>query len=153
MKSLPERYSSLPFGILMKFGGTALFIISLLFIDLTIVNLMLATGVAIFPMVIIILITEYKNPIIKLEPIVPSDIFYWFVYTFVYSMFGTSSVIISIYYLFPPSMRDFSPWRIAINLILTDLCFYCIHRFLYHGDKRYRIVNFFYNTHTKHHNI
>lgn len=157
MKSLPERYSNLPFGIFMHFGGTSFFIISLFFIDLTIVNLMLATSIAIFPMVIIVAITEYKNPIIKLDPIVPSDIFYWFLYTFIYSMFGTSAIIILIYYifdyLFPYNLRTFSSLQILTNLILTDLCFYCIHRFLYHGDKRYRIVKFFYNTHKVHHNI
>lgn len=148
-----EQLSNIYIGLLMHFGSTLLYIFLLLFVDLTLFNVILYFFVAGLPFMLGVLILEHMYPIVELPLIKVNDMYEHVKDTFVYAIVIGFMLIASMHnvleYIFGLTNSN-SIMGVIMTIVLTDLTYYVIHRWTYH--KKY-YTKYFYNLHLPHHQL
>lgn len=112
---------------------------------------MLSITLSSIPVLVAIMYLETCRPVVKLPPLTIRDILNGIKCTFIYGFVLGSFFMYTIYYLFSGKTTSFSICKIILNIILADLAYYLVHRFLFHSKSKYVILKYFHNSHKIHH--
>ncbi|QKF93488.1 fatty acid hydroxylase [Fadolivirus algeromassiliense] len=151
---MKEQLSNPLLGIFAHFGSTICFITLLSFIHFSVQYIILSFFLAGIPFMLLVLYLERKYPIVHMPPVTFNDIIGAFYDTAFYGLLIgpiSISIIWNLLQFIHNKDAIFDINGIILNLILTDLGYYIIHRNLYHANIYDGFMYYFYHIHNPHH--
>jgi len=152
-----EQRSSLTFGLLVHLGPAALFVSSLALFGATLSVALIAFVFISLGNLVIVLASERLAPSVDLPRPDADEIREGLALVFVTGVVGGSVVVVGGWWLaslLMPAHMSGSSWiAIAAAVVLTDGCYYWVHRSLNHGKGRSRLIKWFRRSHARHHSV
>ena len=153
-----DQPSSVAFGILVHLGPIIIPCLILAFIDFTLFNVILVTMGFSFLGLGVSLWAARRDPAVDLPPMPVKVLLRAFLWDITGKGFGVGlTILFGTYYLLSfisPYAETTAPWyKILAAVALSDLWYYCIHRWFMHSKGRGSVKKALRKEHSVHHSI